>query len=456
MTFSVSALAVTPDIAGQYYVRGWYFDNPSLLDDTQGATTVDRKSLSFVDQRLRFFLRLKIVDGVSFTTRMDLMEVVWGLDTNRSLTVGAPSGVNSVPDSNIQIDQTFMDFRTGIGQFRVGYFSATPYGWGTYFMDSTGTEPGLLWSKAYGKLTVQADWFVQNRRANVAAATATTVPVVTSTDVSNDLYDLGFKYKLKSGDAGLLWSFFRQAGTPGSRATSLLEVHNFQPYVRTKMGPVNLEFEGYYMTGNDSADGNPAVAGIQEQDINTFGFWLDGRYNVGPAYVGARIIHASGDDATTFDEKEGGMNQTFGYGRDKRLFGEISAIAWNLYTSGFVPLVGDVSVQQTAGASLGNILDNAWVYQVYGGYAPTKKIDLMARVHLMKADQEPRVAAGSTWQSKDYGTELDVKATYKIYDVLTYNVGAAYLWTGDYFKGTNAAAKLTNMYMLMHWLDLTF
>jgi len=413
--------------------------------------------LSFADQRLRLFLRLKIVDGITFTSRMDLLEVIWGLDDTRKVAVGTGRGPDAVPDSNIQIDQTFMTAATKLGQLKVGYQSATPYGWGTYFMDSTGTAPGVAWQRAFGKATILADWFVQDRALNVTPA-VTTGPVagrttadVFATDVSNDLYDLGIQYKLRAGDAGLLWSFFRQA----SRPTSLLTVHNFQPYFRTKMGPVNLEVEAYWMIGKDTADGDPAVAGIQEQDISAQGLFLDARYNAGPAYVGGRFFYLSGDDPGTFDEKEGSMNSTFGYARDKKQWGGFTAFMWNLQASNNVPLVGDVSVQNNR-ANIGNIMDNAWIYQIYGGYSPTPKLDLSARFHIMKADEEPRVAAGSTWQSKDYGHELDVKATYKIFDALTYNVGAVYFWTGDYFKGTNAAAQVDNTYMLLHWLDLLF
>ena len=443
MAFSVSALAVTPDIAGQYYARGWYFSNPSLLADTP---TKEQKSLSWADQRLRLFLRLKIVEGVTFTSRMDLMETIWGLNSSSSFTRA------NLPDSNIQIDQSFMTVAARLGQFKVGFQSATPYGWGTGFMDSTGTAPGVAWQRNYGKATVLADWFVQGRANNVTAAKTTPPPAlanITGTDVSGDLYDLGFRYKLKSGDAGILWSFFRNAAP----ARSLTVVNNFQPYVRTKLGPIDLGVEGYVMLGRDTVDDNPATP---EVDVRSKGFFADARYNMGPAYIGGRFFYLSGDDKTTPNEKEGSMNSTFGYARDKRLFGDFTALIWNLYASGNVPLVGDLSVQN-ARAQTADIMDNAWIYQIYGGYSPTKKIDLMARFHIMKADQEPAAPVGATrWQSKDYGSELDLKATYKIYDVLTYNVGAAYLWTGDYFKGTNAAAQLKNMYMLMHWIDLSF
>jgi hypothetical protein len=58
--------------------------------------------------------------------------------------------------------------------------------------------------------------------------------------------------------------------------------------------------------------------------------------------------------------------------------------------------------------------------------------------------------------SKDMGFEFDVTAKYKIYDNLTYMVGAGYLWTGDYFKGTNSANSVGNDYLLMNRLSLSF
>jgi hypothetical protein len=35
-------------------------------------------------------------------------------------------------------------------------------------------------------------------------------------------------------------------------------------------------------------------------------------------------------------------------------------------------------------------------------------------------------------------------------------LGAGYLWTGDYYKGTNAASSVTNNYLLINKLTLTF
>jgi hypothetical protein len=56
----------------------------------------------------------------------------------------------------------------------------------------------------------------------------------------------------------------------------------------------------------------------------------------------------------------------------------------------------------------------------------------------------------------DLGHEVDLMATYKIYDNLSYMIGGAYLFAGDWFKGTNENNKVENDYLLTHKLTLTF
>ena len=78
--FSMSAFAVVPELTGEYYARGSYLSNPSMLPSDGGKS---RGPFSYYDQRLRVFTRLKIADGLSLTTRMDALEDIWGQNTNR-------------------------------------------------------------------------------------------------------------------------------------------------------------------------------------------------------------------------------------------------------------------------------------------------------------------------------------------------------------------------------------
>ena len=92
----------------------------------------------------------------------------------------------------------------------------------------------------------------------------------------------------------------------------------------------------------------------------------------------------------------------------------------------------------------------------------THKLDLGASYTYAYAYTKPTdnglstAYGGKTFLSNNYGSEADVTMKYKIYDNLEYMIGAAYLWTGDYFKGTDPNAKLSNTYLLTHKLTLTF
>jgi hypothetical protein len=74
-------------------------------------------------------------------------------------------------------------------------------------------------------------------------------------------------------------------------------------------------------------------------------------------------------------------------------------------------------------------------------------------------DKKPKVGnlpTGAEYVGSTYGTEFDITARYKITNNLTYMLGAGYLWTGDYFKGANAANSVQNDYLLINKLTLTF
>jgi hypothetical protein len=95
--------------------------------------------------------------------------------------------------------------------------------------------------------------------------------------------------------------------------------------------------------------------------------------------------------------------------------------------------------------------NNSIMYSIFGGFNPSPKLNLEAMVVSATRD---KLLAGEV--SKDMGIEFDVTAKYKVYDNLSYMVGAGYLWTGDYFKGTNSNNAIGNDYLLMNKLTLSF
>jgi hypothetical protein len=99
---------------------------------------------------------------------------------------------------------------------------------------------------------------------------------------------------------------------------------------------------------------------------------------------------------------------------------------------------------------------NAWFFQGRVGVKPTAKLDILASVSYAKADSKTLPLGLPDAVSDVYGTEIDLSATYKITNNLTYMVGFGYLFTGDYFKGYDPNASIRDNYILINKLTLTF
>ncbi len=458
MAFSITALAVTPDFTGQYYVRGSYMNNPTMMPQDEGSA---RGSLSYYDQRLRLFPRLKIADGLTLTMRFDAMEAIWGKDQSPGAAPGTTTTSASTArkyfSGNISWERVYVDFATAIGNWRVGYAGATQYGWGTDWMNASGTAPYIQWSRKFGDVTVLAN-LNKKTKGEISASgvygkdcETAACSNLTAQDVDNDFYNLGVNYKTKTVETGLLWTYYRNAfqrtqtedTEDWTKGKGLYTLHNFQPYVKTKLGPVDLEAEGYWITGKFSPE-SVGSSMTKDADLTAKGIYVNGRFNMGPAYVGGIFIYCSGDDITTDDKMEGGVLDYIGHNSSTEPWGAFNTI---LFSEDY----HDYTLSQGHSAAIGPAMDNIFLYQIYGGFAPTKKLSLDARVSFMKQAEEiyPGV-------DKSLGTELDVRAVYKIYDNLTYNLGFAYLWTGDYFKGDDPANKIENIYHIAHWINLTF
>lgn len=461
MLFSVSAFAISADFRGEYYVNGRYWDSPALLENNAATPAARRYPASYaeLDQRFRLFTRFEVVKGLMLTTRADIMETQWGQDTKAAPWIATGRGWTSAANASINVEQTYLTFSAPIiGTISAGYKSARPFGWGTPFMDSTGTNPGIEWSMNIGPARVFFDFYKAlkgNLQDGVAggAGSSSIRPdfgATGGTDTDTDLYDLGVMYRTKTMDTGFMVSYLRDASTKTAAGGVMTQAYLLQPYFISSFGPVDLKAEAYWHTGKVKGE----IAAIPDVDIDSKGLMVNAKFNIGPAYVGGIFLYNSGDDPGTASKVEGSTNGALGgFNRDKGngYMGDfltmIHGYHWHDYTS------GSWGVGDPTSFDYGSIIDNMWLYQIYGGVAITKKLNLDARFSIAKADQD---GAAAGWQSKDYGKELDFWVSYKIFDQLTYTVAASYLWTGDWYKGTNPTSPVKNAYYLQHQLDLNF
>ena len=93
---------------------------------------------------------------------------------------------------------------------------------------------------------------------------------------------------------------------------------------------------------------------------------------------------------------------------------------------------------------------NGWFFQARAGVKPVAALDIMASVSYARADKPNDIL------KRDYGYEVDVTATYKITNNLSYMLGAGYLFTGDYYKGTSEYNQVDDNFLVVNKLTLTF
>jgi hypothetical protein len=186
----------------------------------------------------------------------------------------------------------------------------------------------------------------------------------------------------------------------------------------------------------------PAAGGPQQDvDISMMSAWIDATADFGMFYAGGTLAYLSGDDPSSTDKIEGSLITG---GRD-----------WNpcliMFNSDLSYWVGSLAGYGVSNAAP---MNNAFFAQLRGGLRPVDKLDIMASVSWAKAERDP---VNSNWESKEYGYEVDLTATYKITNNLSYMLGAGYWFVGDYYQGsTGAGHDLDDNFMVINKLTLTF
>jgi hypothetical protein len=444
--FAMTASAADVKFGGQYYVYGMYVDNPSLKKSDSRLGT-DQQAQAFYQQRLRVQSEFKVAEGLSLVTRFDALEKQWGHGTatfgtgwrasdGYDVTNRSSQGLAGTrTQENIEFERAYIDFTTKIGRFMVGYQNFIA--WGTMFLDTHITRPGIKYFVPVGPVTVVA----AIEKVGESNST-TTVAGQQQTDADYNIYDIGAIYKFGAGEVGALYQY-GDVRIARAAANWQRKLHIINPYAKMKFGPVYFEAEGVYGFGDWQKGDISAVPTVSAEGL---GLYLHAKADFGPAYVGGQFVYMRGDDPNTTDKREGTLAAALlaGQAYDPCL------ILWNDALYGGSHRMGHLQGYTAASTSV--FIDNTWFYQIYGGFKPVAKADIMMSLSYAYADKKP----AANYVSDVYGTEIDLVAKYKLFDNLEYMVGAAYLFTGDYYKGTSQANNIDNNYMLIHKLTLSF
>ncbi|KFO67581.1 hypothetical protein ER57_09900 [Smithella sp. SCADC] len=425
MAFSVQAFAVDLKVSGSYYAAGMYLDKSNLQKDAGTST-------AFYFQRLRVQTDFVVSPGLTLVTRFDVMERAWG--AARSTNDGTPDTSSSATRSeneNIGFDHVYIQYASPIGTFIVGSMPNDTI-WGTPFGDNIydGGAARVVYIVPVDKFTVLGG-FIKIAENSYTANNN----LATRADADADKYFVATIFNDKNIEAGLFYTYMRYANTRSSIETSSFQskIHVVEPYVKVALGPVKIQAEIDYWFGKwvemDSVGA--------DTDLSSIAGWIDAVATFGPVYVGGSFAYSQGQGTDTTD-----LNELADGGTEW----SPTLIMWNQDRSYWV---GNLNGNDTT--KFGNAMINAFFYQIRGGVKPTDKLDICASVSMARADKTP-----ASYVSKDYGYEIDVTGTYKLTNNLSYMLGFGYLFTGDYFKGTNSANSIDNDYLLINKLTLTF
>ncbi|MBN1473067.1 MAG: hypothetical protein JW914_00485 [Syntrophaceae bacterium] len=440
ISLTIQAMAADVKFSGTFYAGGIYLDETSFRKNDSSST-----STAFYFQRLRVQTEFIVTPALKLVTRFDVMERIWGgIRSTPGIAPDSLSAGTRAENENIAFDWAYIHFASKLGLWRVGYM---PDGaWGTVFADTTTPAGVIALSYATGP------WYfiiktVKLKDNSYSAVNTTT----TATDVDTDKYAAAFKYSWKGGSAGVLGGIGRDASKkPANHYLTL--TYSLTPYVIAHIGPVKLQAEVSYAWGKLCDYDN----GTSDIKLKNLGAFVDAVADLNMFYVGGTLAYVSGDKPSTTSKYEGGRINGGADWNPCLLLWNYDRSYWvgTLYGHGGVaPPPVDTRPQNASPIS------NAWFGQLRGGIRPINTLDIMASVSYAEADQKPWATAGdptSVYHDKDYGVEIDVTATYKITNNLSYMAGFGYLFTGDYFKGAETGVSVSDNYLLINKLTLTF
>jgi len=421
MAFGATVFAADVKFSGQFYAAGMYVQT-SLRKDATGYP-----STAFYFQRLRVQTEFIATPALKLVTRFDALERIWGAARSTSTSTDVDSYGTRAENENIAFDWAYVNYKAPIGVFNIGIMNKGTTG--TAFGNNIAPAARIKYAYTYGPVFVEGSI---SKLADTSRSVST--PTTTWTDGDRDEYSIEAAYSWKGGKAGAQVTYHRDAR---KRPTDNYEKTYWQvvPYAMAKVGPVALQAELGYVTGKEKDYDN----GNTDVKMTGLSAYLDALADFGMFYAGGTFAYVSGDKPGTA-KKEGG---TLTGGRDWNpcliLFGYYDTYRW----------VGAIEGHNST--EVNNAMANAFFYQGRVGVRPIADLDIMASLAYAAAERKP-----TGYLDKDYGIEFDLTATYKITNNLSYMLGGGYLWTGDYFKYDNAANKVSDNYMLINKLTLTF
>ena len=419
--FAMPAAAVDVSVTGSYFITGNFEDNPTMQKGDQEKSA----SSQWTHQRARFQPVFKIQEGLTLTTRFDVMEKYWG-QNNSAYTYAAgksttPSGISDDNETNIEFDRVFITANVGPGVLYAGH---SDIDYGLKLNNFYGSGPRVKYAVPFGDFVGEVIW-TKKTEGDIGTEYAAK---------DKDEYAVGLQYKLKQGFVGF-YNIYTYDQTTNDQTTW---TNAFEPYFKYAFGDVTVQGEFSYSWGEKDYD-NPATKDI---DLGGFAMWLGADWKKGDWGVGGQFYYLEGDDPNTKDDDEGSTAKM-------GLSPLGTLIMFDYWTNKFNGVNSAAALADNSWGYGAN--NNIWAAEIHASWKVLPKLTLKAQYAY--ADRPEKV---SGHMEEELGSEFDLTATYKIYDNLQYMVGFGYLWAGDYWKTSSTDNTVDDDYIVLNQLKLTF
>lgn len=432
---ATAAQALEFNVSGYYFVEGTHM---SSADGTGVVTTVENTAFSGLTNGVttddeapnddywnhEFVIKpvMKVNDKIVMKSKIYLAMDKFG--QNDATAVRAGNG------EEIEVHHLYMEYMSPIGKLRVGRTSAGL--WQGDFLSSDSNGNRIMYFPNWLPENVGGCVFIQKVNENDSVAGNDLV------DADTDLYEMSAWYKTKDLKIALGYDFWDM----NQAATSDYTRNRIKGYYNQNMGNIYAEMEFSYDWGTMDWD----AAGVDDTDIDTFAIMADVGMTMDKLDMGMMFFYASGDDDNTDSDNESAMGHVYGG------LGE----QFQPYTILTGRHTGMLS-QDFNGANANMAMAGVMSLGVHADFAVTDKLSLHSAVAYAQADIDE--FNGNDFD-EEYGWEIDLGASYKLMDNLTYSVDFGYLMAGDFFEGydnvLNTTSDAEDVYVLNHRLAMEF
>ncbi|MCI0469663.1 MAG: alginate export family protein [Nitrospirae bacterium] len=410
-------------LGGEVRIRGFYNRNEDFNDSTAAG---DR---SGYDMRVRLSVKADVTKNTTAFVHLESGDsdvadtVIWGEPTSgaRGLyPVGnAKKGDMRILESWIlHKGSGALGFPAGI---KVGHMPLQ-LGWGTFFKHTYFGDDAIVF------------FMDPTKEAHIGLLTIKMREGVISGADDADAYVglLSFKPS-KDIELSADVTYVDDQTAAGGAGRNAIHLWNFGLRGAAKAGLLGLKAGVEIQSGK-----NVAQAGGTDWDYAGYAFTAGLDYKFAPLTLSLDFAYGSGDD--TVDNK-------------------VKSFVTSLGPEQHFTYVYELWTVNAANRSRGG-LTNSYFVKAGANVDMLKNVNLDLGLYLLRAVKKQNVNTvygfANTTDSKDIGTEVDAKITYKIDKNLNYWVEGGYLWAGSFWKAVTGARDPDNAYAVRHGIQVSF